>query len=303
MSRKVRLIAERSVIYAPHHVAVALGFFGDEGLEVETNYDSGPGGSWLADTLVDGAADLARGGIWLPILYRRRIADLRLISLLCDRNPQVFLARKTSSVFEIRSIEGALVLLPSAATSQWMFLRGVLQERAVDVSATRFIRDLEASTMARLWRAGFGDYILTNPPLADSLIEMGYSIAGTMAEMGGRVPWSVYYASHSFLESNREVAVAFVRALVRAQRWMQARSSRQVTALIAEDFPEIAPLQLESAVERMMKTKIWTGRAELSPEPLSRYQEFIVQYGLTDHALPYSELVEYEIAAEAEAAA
>jgi NitT/TauT family transport system substrate-binding protein len=289
--KKVRLIAERALCYAPHHVADALGMFAAQGLDVETNYDSGPGGSWLSDRLLDGAADIARGGVWLPILYRKPLADLRLFALLCDRNPQLILARRRYDRFTLSDLEGQRVLLPAAATSQWMFLEGILRESGADLGRIEFIRDLEVMTMTRLWRAGFGDFILVSPPLSQELAEGGSVVAGSIAELGGRVPWSVYYARQDFLTASGDVIVAFNAALRHAQAWMAEHNGAETADLIAHDFPGRPRELLAAAISRMKADRVWVHSVRLPPDSLGRYQQMIAAYGLADAPLPYGELV------------
>jgi NitT/TauT family transport system substrate-binding protein len=232
------------------------------------------------------------------MLYRRHLEDLRLISLLCDRNPQVLLSREDA--FRPSDLEHATVLLPAAATSQWMFLEGVLREAAIDLTAIRFIRDLELSTMMRLWRGGFGDFFLTNQPVAEALLDDGYKVAVTMAQLGGRVPWSVYYARRTYLQSSRSLIVAFVRALSRAHRWMRDQAGPDVAELIAMDFPEIAAKGLNAAIRRMMDSEVWPVGVRIEEEPLARYQRIIARYGLVSQPLPYADLVLTDIVSQVE---
>lgn len=300
MTTAIRLIAERSIIYAPHHVADMLGFFDDEGLEIRTDYNSGPGGSWLSDILVDGHADIARGGVWLPMLYRRSIGDLRLFGLLCDRNPQALMSRRAGT-FTPADLAGTTVLLPTAATSQWMFFWGVLREHGVDLDRIRFVRDLEVSTMARLWRSGFGDYLLAGPPLSQELVDEGHPVAATLAELGGRVPWSVYYTTRRMTEQHEDRLAGFMRAILRAQRWMADHPAAESADLVAGDFPEIDREVLSRALARMLADGIWIPRAEVPEIPLTRYQGIIRDYGLIDQPFAYEQIVSARPAARAEA--
>ena len=297
---RIRLIAERALCYAPHHVAEALGLFAARDLEIETSYDSGPGGSWLADRLLDEAADIARGGVWLPIMYRRALGDLRLFALLCDRNPQLILSRHRLDQFRLSGLEGRRVLLPAAATSQWMYLQGILHENSVDTNRIEFIRDLEVSTMARLWRAGFGDFFLVSPPLSEELAGDGFAVAGSVAAIGGRVPWSVYYARRDFLTASGQVAREFSIALRQAQAWIQEHSAAAVAGLIAHDFPEYPLETLTAAISRMKTDRVWIESVQLPTDSLNHYQRIITEYGLADAPLAYHDLVYETAALEAE---
>lgn len=287
---RLRLIAEHALCYAPHYIAERLGYFTDEGLLLETSFDSGPGGSWLADRLADGSADLARGGIWIPMMYRKHLEDLRLFAMLCARNPQVLIGRTRLDTFTLADLEGRRVLLPAAATSQWMFLEGVLREAGVDLTSIRFVRDLDRATMSRLWRSGFGDFYLASPPAAQA-VQPDPAGAASLATLGGPVPWSVYYTSRERIERDGQLLARFNRALLRGIEWTLSRAPEQAATLLADDFPEATPQELADGIARMRADGVWQADVAIPRPALERYQRIILDYGLLDTPLPFEQIV------------
>jgi NitT/TauT family transport system substrate-binding protein len=291
MTDRIRLIAEHSLTYAPHHVAEKLGLFTDRELEVVTDYNSGPGGSWLADVLAEGGADIARGGIWIPMMYRHHLEDVRAFAELCSRNVQVILRREHEGKFNVTDLHGSTLLLPAAATSQWMFFQGVLRERGVDLGRVRFVRDLDVKTTTRLWRAGFADYYLASAPLADALIVEGFDAAADMASLGGAVPWSVYYSAPSILGTHGDQLRRFTAALSEGAVWINAQSATEVVDLIASDFTTWPKEILRESVHRMQLAGLWPTINRVAREPLMRYQRMMLAYGLVGEPLAYEEIV------------
>ena len=296
MTDRLRLIAEYSLTYAPHHVAEKLGYFHEAGLEIALSYESGPGGSWLADVLARNEADIARGGVWIPMMYRGYLEDLRIFAQLCDRNVQVLLSRENDRQFNLGDLVGRRVMLPAAATSQWMFLAGVLAENNVDVTQVRWLRDLEASTMARLWRGGFADYFLVSAPLADQLLSEGYHAAADLGEVGRRVPWSVYYGHASTLAVKREPLERFTAALSRGALWIANSTADDVARLIGDDFPQWSHSQLERSIARMQGHNVWLPDMRVPEATINRYQKMITAYGLIEQPMPYDQIVDRHIA-------
>jgi NitT/TauT family transport system substrate-binding protein len=301
MADRIRLIAEYSLTYAPHHVAEKLGLFAAEALEVTTDYGSGPGGSWLADVLAEGRADIARGGIWIPMMYRDRLEDVRAFAELCSRNAQVILRRHNHGAFQPADLHGRTLLLPAAATSQWMFLEGVLRERGVQLGRVKFVRDLDVRTTTRLWHAGFADFYLASAPLADALVAEGFHVATELATFGGAVPWSIYYAPPSFLADRTEVTQRFLKALGAAAIWLNEHSAADVVDVIAEDFADWPRDVLKASVRRLQRLGVWPTSHNVVREPLLRYQDMMIAYGLLDRPLAYEDIVA-PIAVEAIAA-
>lgn len=300
MNDRVRLIAEKGLLYAPHYVAEQLGMFDAEGLNLDTSFESGPGGSWLADVLAAGEADIARGGIWIPLTYRHRLERLTIIAVICHRNPQVLLTREAITSFDWKQLRGKKVLLPAAATSQWMFLEGLLIEQGVDIGGIRFLRDLAIGTTTRLWRAGLGDFYLVSPPLSEVLLEEGYALATTLASSGGAVPWSVYYTTPEFAARSDRTVVRFLRALLHAQRWVVSHAAAEVAAIVRGSFMEYRLDPLTTAIARMQREGVWLPSVQLDRGAFVRYQRIIQRYGLIDRLMPFPELVAESLAADLE---
>ena len=296
MKDRLRLIAEHSLTYAPHHVAEKLGYFDAADLDIVLDYASGPGGSWLADVLARDEADIARGGVWIPMMYRGHLEDLRIFAQLCDRNVQILLSRQESPDFDFTDLIGKKVLLPAAATSQWMFLAGLLGERGVDAARIQWLRDLDISTMARLWRSGFADYFLASAPLADQLLSEGHHIAADLGIVGDRVPWSVYYARPSVLEAKKEPLVRFLNALSLASHWISHNGANEVARLIGCDFSEWTQLQIERSVARMQRRHVWLPDVRVPEATLLRYQKMIAAYGLISEPMAYEQIVDRRFA-------
>lgn len=286
---RLKLIAEYSLTYAPHHVAEHLGLFRDMELAVETDYASGPGGSWLGDVLGRGEADMARGGVWIPMMYRHRLERFRIFAQLCARNCQVLLSRRPEPDFRFSDLTGRTVLLPMAATSQWMFLQGLLREQGVDPDGIRWIRDLEVSTMVRLWRAGLGDHLLLGPPLADAMMAEGHFVATDLGITGGAVPWSVYYAPEG---SDRARPLSrFTAALARASAWMETAPAEEIAELIAPDFPQLDLRIMTAALGRMRANGTWPKDMAVPSIAFDRYQAIIAAHGLIRAPLPHPDIL------------
>ena len=277
--------------YAPHYLAEDFGFFADEGLDVTSDTYAGPGSSWLADLLVDGRAEVALGGIWIPLAYEGRIAQLPAFAQVCSRNPQVLMARKPTDGFNWRDAYDKRVLLPLSSTSQWLFLEGALLEGGWQPSRISFIRDLEERTLTRLWRSGLGDYYLVTPPLSEELEDEGFFVAADFASQFGDVPWSVYYARRDFLELEDAPALRLARALERALTWLSEHSADDISYVLRIRFPGVTHDRLARAVAGIKSRGVWSTTVDIPREPYLRYQSMIRRYGLTDDLASFHRMV------------
>lgn len=243
--------------YAPCYLADTLGIYATNGLRVDASIPAGPGSSWLSSNLLDGKADFAMGGIWIPLAYRERLAELPISALVCHRNPQVIIARKPVDGFGWSDLYGRKMLLSMSSTSQWMFLEGCMKRAGADPTRVRFIRDLDAVTNLRLWRAGLGDFLLADPLTAEELEDEGYHAATTLAAICGPVPWSVYYTAPRVLERADGMAALFVKSIGEALAWIHRHSDQEVAEGISSYFPGTPVSLLSRSIARLRAEGCW----------------------------------------------
>jgi len=284
--------------YAPAYLAEDLGFFTQEDLDVDATVYAGPGASWLADNLLAGKADIALGGIWIPLMYRARIAAFTIFAMVCNRNPQVVMSRAPIGQFTWKDMYDKKFLLPMSATSQWMFLEGVMLEDKADRERIKFIRDLDGATMARLWSAGFGDFYLTKPPESEAFEDQGYFIATTIAKSGGLVPWSVYYTTPEFVERPGRLVTRFARAIQRSLDWIHSHQPLEVARVVHHRFPHVSLEALTRSIGRLREWDVWADTIRVPEASFNRYQGMIARYGLINEPLPFTQVVSPDVADE-----
>ncbi|MBD9388507.1 ABC transporter substrate-binding protein [Agrobacterium sp. AGB01] len=267
--------------FAPQYVAQELGFFDELDLDVVFNIDAGPAGSWLADNLVQNRADIALGGIWLPFAYHDlNIANLAPVAAVCHRNPAFLVSRRPlECVFDWRVLEGKKVLLSLAATSQWMFLEGVLLEHGVDLSKVKFVRDLHIETMRGLWTSGLGDFFLAEPGTAFAMVEQGATIAATLAEAAGPVPWSVYYARAGDIYPEAPV-MRFKSAIEKSVNWILDGNQNDTAKIVARRLGAFDVARMGDIVQHLITSGTWQRSLDIDVEATARYAMMMVNYGL-----------------------
>jgi NitT/TauT family transport system substrate-binding protein len=285
MSTPLRITeSDHGIKFSALYLAHRLGYFAEAELDVAWDIDAGPGGSWLVDNLIAGTADIAVGGIWLPLMYRQLgLGDFRPFLALCHRNPGIVLGRTPiDGPFTWQMLYGKRVLLAMAATSQWMFLEGTLKRAGIDMERIRFVRDLHGNTIRALWAAGFGDFLFVEPLAGEALAEQGTPIAFTLAEAAGPVPWSIMYAKAELFGRPDQSGERFAEAVARAGRWLVQSDPATLVDQLVPLFPRADPRQIGRVVQRFRTTGVWTDSARIDPEATDRYQDIMIRYGLLD---------------------
>src|SRR3984893_2327014 len=150
----------------------------------------------VLDELADGSADLALGGIWGPAMYAGMARNLITTGQLNARFPMALVTRMPVEGFDWTWMKGHTVLVPGAGgTAPYEFTAGLMREAGGDPAGTRFVRDLSSDMLQELFECGLGDAIVTDLLTGTTLARKGVgTIACRLADVGGPMPNSVYYA-------------------------------------------------------------------------------------------------------------
>lgn len=276
--------------YLPEYYARASGGFAEVGLTVEAK----PCDPWtgVLDDLADGTADLALGGLWVPAMYAGMGRDLVVVGQLNARFPMVLVTREPVEGFEWAWMRGRTVLVPGAGgTAPYEFTAGLMREAGVDPAATRFGRDLPADMLAELFANGLGDALVADMLTAATLQHRGVGfMTCKLAEVGGLMPNSVYYARRDSLESLDARLGRFLTAVSRAMAELTSGTVDTASLLDAE-WPDAEPVVLRDATAELSANGTWSG-VRVDPAACDRWVSMLRKAGLVNRDVPYAELVD-----------
>lgn len=287
--------AFHSIFYAPLSVAIHGGHFGAEGVEVEP---AGALGGGTVDALLKGEADISLSGIMRSFDLRDR-GGARLVHFagVNDRNGFFLLSREPRPAFRWPDLVDRTVISFGGAPTPWLCMQTVLRRNGVDPARVRFRRDLATPEAVAAFQAGQADFIEHGPPVVDQLIADGTGhLVASMGEATGPVPFSSLMATPEMLARNRDVVVAFVRGLYRAQRWMASSDAREIAAVIAPAFADIEPAIRIAAVDRYLRQSTWARDPVLTHAGYDTLQEILLSAGFIKRPHPFEDLVDTEIA-------
>lgn len=240
--KKVRLAigGQTQMVYLPTTVAQELGFYRDEGLDVELQ--DFQGGAKALQALVGGSADVVSGfydhTIQMAAEQRELIAFvtmLRYPGLVLVTSPQA-----AGDVTSIDALKGRVVGVTSPGSSSNLFLTFLLKKAQVPVDSVSVtaigggpsaLAALEHGTVAAAWTADPSFTLIKkrNPGvrvLADLRNESGTQTAfGTTT-----YPGSVLYSSGAWIRANRDTTAKLAHAILRTLQWMHSHSASEISA-------------------------------------------------------------------------
>jgi NitT/TauT family transport system substrate-binding protein len=243
---RVRLAVggQAQMVYLPTTLAQELGFYREEGLDVELQ--DFPGGAKALQALVGGSADVVSGfydhTIQMAAEGRELVAFvtiLRYPGLVLVTSPQA-----AGSVSAVGQLRGKVAGVTTPGSSSQMLLSFLLTKYQVPIdsvsvvtigSAATAIAAIERGKVDAGWMAdpSFTLVKKRNPSvkvLADLRDERG-----TMEALGTRTyPASVFYSTRAWIDAHRDAAARLARAMLRTLQWMHTHSPQD----IAEKTPK-----------------------------------------------------------------
>lgn len=283
-----------SVFYAPQYVALNLGFFEDEGLEID--FATGEGADKVMAAVLSGSVDIGFSGPEAAIyVYNEGKEDCPTVfAQLTQRDGAFLVAREPDPDFDFSKLKGKHVLPGRRGGVPFMTFEYVLKGEGINPDTDlNFDDGIQFSMLAGAFTGGTGDYVALFEPSASAL-EMegkGYIVA-SIGEAGGDVPYTAYYAKKSYIDQNPEVIQGFTNAVYRALRWVREHTPREVAEAIAPSFPDTDTDTLTRVVERYLSIDAWCETPVMKEESFNRLQNIISASGELEKKIPMSAITD-----------
>jgi len=283
----------RSVFYAPQYVAIELGFFADEGLNVELF--TSDGADRVMTALLTGAADIGFSGPEATIyVFNEGRADFAVtFAQVTKRDGSFLIARQPMPYFTWQDLRGAHVLPGRRGGMPFMALEYVTRGHGlvpgVDVD---FDTSIAFAAMVGSFIGGNGDFVTAFEPVASTLeLEgRGYVVA-SVGEASGEIPYTAYYALASFIEANPDIIQGFTNAIARAQVWVLENEPAEIARVIRPWFPDADMVILESAIARYLEIDAFSATPFMTEDSFDRLQRVMESAGELTQLAPFDQLV------------
>ncbi len=289
-----------SVFYAPLYAAMSLGYFEQEGLEIELVNGGGADKSMTA--LLSGQADIGLMGPEAAIyVYNEGKEDSAVVfGQLTKRDGSFLVGRLPDEDFKWSDLKGATIIGGREGGVPEMTLEYVLRnnglEPGVDVEV---ITNIQFNLMGGAFEGGTGDYVTLFEPTASLFAKEGKGyIMGAVGAESGEVPYTAFMAKKSYIEKNPENIRRFLKAVYRAQQWVQNASDREIAEAIVDYFPDTTVESLVLVARSYKEIDAWMDTPVMKEEAFDRLQEIIQQAGILDEAVDFKSVVDTSYALE-----
>ena len=288
-----------SVFYAPQYVALANGYFEDEGLNIELSVGNGADKSMTA--LLSDSADIAllgtEAGIY--VINEGRENSVKAFAQLTQRAGNFLISRTDGENFDWESLRGKSVIGGRKGGMPELVLEYVLKQKGLE-NDVEIINNISFESTAGAFAADVGDFTVEFEPTATSLEQEGVGyVAASLGTECGFVPYTVYMASSEYMEENPEIIQKFTNAVYRGQLWTENHTSGEIAEVIQSYFPENDVETLAGIIERYKSQDTWRVTPVYSEEDFELFEDIMEEGGELTRRVAFDELIDNSFAQKA----
>ena len=283
-----------SVFYAPQYVAHSLGYYEDEGLDVEIILT--PGADAVAAAVLSGDVQIGFCGSEQTIyIYNQGEKDYLInFSALTKKDGSFLISRKENKNFKITDLKGSHIIAGRKGGMPSMTLKWALNQNGINTDKDlNFDTSIAFASMNGAFIGGTGDYVTAFEPSASQLVKQGYGyIVSSIGELGGNVPYTTYNARKSYINKNKDVIEGFTKATKRGLDYVHNHTAKEIANTITSYFPDVSYNELVNAIEKYKNIDSWYETTEINEKDFNHIQEIIKNDNELDKKAPFDKLVD-----------
>src|ERR1700744_780020 len=296
----------RSIFYAPQYVALHIGAFEEEGLDV-----TGPKTTWgpqaALTEIVSGNSDIALLGPEAALLTRDAAPSRRLYNFaqLTNGDGSFILAKTPMPDFKVSDLKGKTIVTTGKGSTSALALLHIVKQAGLDPDKDLTIRFIPITSNV------IPSYLEPNttfaqtfePAIYKAVAEnKGYRVA-SVGSLLGQLPYTAFMASGEFIEKHPDLIQSFTNALQKGLNWTREHSAHEVAEKIAPDFKDLPVPMIEAVVDEYKKLDIWPRTVLITPDGMKKMSDLMVEGGVIKSGGEYADVVRPEFAQKAAATA
>ena len=292
--RKIK-IAEvaHSIFYAPQYVAHSLGYFEEQGLDVEILLV--PGADKVAAAVLSGDVEIGFCGSEATIYIYNQGQDDYLVNFanLTKRDGSFIVSREKIHNFTLEDLKGKTIIGGRMGGMPEMTLEYTLKQTGIDPKNDLYIdTSIEFASMSGAFIGGTGDFVSLFEPNALQLEQQGFGyVVASLGELGGVVPYTTYNTKKSFIESNPEVIEGFNKAIQKGLDYVHNNDAKNIAEVIIDYFPDTSLSDLETIISRYKSIDSWFETTYINEEDFNHVQDIMESANQLDQRAPYDKLI------------
>lgn len=280
-----------SIFYTPMYVAHSLGYFEDEGLNVDIVLTSGADA--VAAAVMSGDAQIGFCGSEQSIYIYKGGAEDYLINFAgLTKRDGSFIIGRDDKEFDINDLKGSHIIAGREGGMPAMTLAYTLMEHGISLDELKFDTSIAFASMSGAFIGGTGDYVSLFEPTGLQLEKQGYGyVVASLGELGGEVPYTSYMTKKSYLSKNEDVIEGFVKAIQKGLDYTFSHSDSEIAELITDYFPDTSKNDLTEVIKRYRENDSWYTTTYITEEGFTRVQDIMKNSNELEEFVSYKDLV------------
>lgn len=277
-----------SVFYAPLYLADALGYFEDEGYEIELTNGGGADATMAA--VLSGSADVGFCGPEAAIYVVIGGSDdaPQVFGQLTKRDGS-FLVGRTQEEFDWNNLEGKEILAGRKGGVPAMTFEYVLNSLNVEATLNY---DVAFNMMTAAFESGIADYCTMFEPTASEYQAAGKGyIVASVGEESGEVPYTCFLSKKSFIDKNGDKVEALLRAVTKAIKYINETDSDTVAGYLTPYFDGTGKASLKTSIDSYKSIDAWVTDMAMKESSFERLQDIIELAGELEKRVAFSDVV------------
>ena len=229
---------QNQMVYLPTTLARELGFYQEQGLDVELQDHAG--GAKALQSLIGGSSDVVSGfydhTIQMAAEEREFVAFvtmLRFPGLVLVTSPQ-----SAATVTKIEDLKGRVAGVTAAGSSSQMLVTHMLQRHGLAADAVSITPVGSAATAIAAIEHGKVDVAMVADPAFTLITRRNPGMrvladlrtaAGVKEALGADAyPSSVLYSKREWVQANRDTAARLAQAILKTLQWMHSHTAEEI---------------------------------------------------------------------------
>lgn len=283
-----------SVFYAPLYLADALGYFGDEGFEIEIT--NGGGADATIAAVLSGGADIGFCGPEAAIYVEIGGSEDQpmVFGQLTKRDGSFLVGRKEEPNFTWANLAGKEVLAGRRGGVPAMTFEYVLHESNIIANLNY---DVAFNMMTAAFESGIADYCTMFEPVASEYQAAGKGyIVASVGQDSGEIPYTCFMAKQSYIDAHGDKVEGLVRAVTKAVKYINSTDSATVASLLVPYFAGTSEDSLKVSVDSYKRIDAWVTNMAMKESSFNRLQDIIELAGELEKRVEFKNVVTTELA-------
>lgn len=290
-----------SIFYAPQYAAIELGYFEDEGIDLELV--TGFGADKTMACVISGEADIGFMGSEASIYTHIQGNEDTIVNFaqLTQRAGNFLVAREKIDNFSWDMLKGKNVLGGRKGGMPQMVFEYVLKKNNIDpVNDLNINQSIDFGSTASAFSGGQGDFSVEFEPSATLLEKEGSGyVVASLGTDSGYVPYTAYCAKSSYISNNSDIIQKFTNALQKGMNYVSTHSAREIAETIQPQFSETDIDTITAIVDRYKAQDTWKTDLIFNEDSFMLLQNILAEAGELDNYVEYDTLVNTEFAKKA----